>query len=333
MKFLKNPEIKRALLCFLIISALFITLAFLLDLRFGVLALVFSLLFCALYLFFTARRYKRIEELSLTLDRILHGEDRLSFDRAAEGELGILESQLYKTTVRLREQQRLLKEDKIYLANAIADISHQIRTPLTSINLLLALLEDKRLSPDQRSRLLAELNGLLSRIEWLITALLKMSKLDAGTALFKPEEIPLKDLIDSAISPLLIPIELKEQTLTIRAQGQIFCDPALTGEALSNVVKNCMEHTPAGGHLEITAQETPLFSQITVSDSGCGIAKEDLPHIFERFYKGKNSDDKSFGIGLALAKSILQEQNGTIKAENKKAGGALFTLRIYKGVI
>ncbi|MBQ8236154.1 MAG: HAMP domain-containing histidine kinase, partial [Clostridia bacterium] len=224
MKFLKNPEIKRALLCFLIISALFITLAFLLDLRFGVLALVFSLLFCALYLFFTARRYKRIEELSLTLDRILHGEDRLSFDRAAEGELGILESQLYKTTVRLREQQRLLKEDKIYLANAIADISHQIRTPLTSINLLLALLEDKRLSPDQRSRLLAELNGLLSRIEWLITALLKMSKLDAGTALFKPEEIPLKDLIDSAISPLLIPIELKEQTLTIRAQGQIFCD-------------------------------------------------------------------------------------------------------------
>ena len=140
-------------------------------------------------------------------------------------------------------------------------------------------------------------------------------------------------MIAKSVSPVLIPIELKEQTLDVSAQGQFSGDLAWTSEALGNIVKNCMEHTPNGGRIEIVAKETPLFAEITVSDSGSGIDKDDLPHVFERFYKGKNSSGNSFGIGLALARMIVTSQNGTLKAENKPEGGAKFTMRFYKGAV
>ena len=178
-----------------------------------------------------------------------------------------------------------------------------------------------------------ELDVLLSRIDWLIVALLKISKLDAGTAHFQAEEVALADLVAKAVSPVLIPIELKEQTLEISAEGSFVGDLSWTSEALGNIVKNCMEHTPTGGRIEIAARETPLYAEITVSDSGNGIDADDLPHVFERFYKGKNSSGNSFGIGLALARMIVTSQNGTLKAENKPGGGAKFTMRFYKGAV
>ena len=140
----------------------------------------------------------------------------------------------------------------------------------------------------------------------------------------------MKELMDKACSPLLVPIELRGQELNIKAEGTFTGDISWTCEAVGNIVKNCMEHTPEGGKLEITATENPIYSEIIITDSGCGISKDDLPHIFERFYKGDKSNDKSFGIGLALARMIITSQNGTVKAENRKEKGAKFTIRFYK---
>ena len=143
----------------------------------------------------------------------------------------------------------------------------------------------------------------------------------------------METLIKNSCSPLLIPIELRGQELIIRAEGYFYGDPAWTSEAVGNIVKNCMEHTPDGGRIEINASENSLYSEIVIKDNGTGISQEDLPHIFERFYKGKDSDCKSFGIGLALSRMIIAEQKGTVKAENRKKTGAVFTLRFYKGTV
>lgn len=333
MKMLRNPEIKKSLLCYLILTLVLSVGAFVISLPCGIYVLCTCLLFVAIYLLIMHKRCKRIAELSERIDRILHGESDISFEAYTEGELGVLQSEISKMTVRLREQQQRLINDKVYLADSIADISHQIRTPLTSINLIVDFLSQPELDEQRRMELVHELDVLLSRIDWLIVALLKISKLDAGTAHFQAEEVALADLVAKAVSPVLIPIELKEQTLEISAEGSFVGDLSWTSEALGNIVKNCMEHTPTGGRIEIAARETPLYAEITVSDSGNGIDADDLPHVFERFYKGKNSSGNSFGIGLALARMIVTSQNGTLKAENKPEGGAKFTMRFYKGAV
>ncbi len=334
MKFLRNREICRTLLCQLVLSAAAVTAAWFWDRRFGWFTLLLSLLFLLIHTGATYRRYRRIYELSADIDRILHGDGvKVMLGDYQEGELGILQSEIHKMTERLREQRAQLQEDKVYLADLIADISHQIRTPLTSANLLLSFLSEPEVEDRRRVELARELMGLLSRIEWLVTALLKLSKLEAGTVQFQKETIPAERLIRDGTASLLVPIELREQRLVIKAEGSFTGDVAWTAEAIGNIVKNCMEHTPGGGTIEITAQENPLYTEITVADTGSGIDAGDLPHIFERFYKGKQSDEKNFGIGLALARTIIMSQNGTVKAENRSPGGALFTIRFYKGTI
>ncbi|MBQ8849183.1 MAG: HAMP domain-containing histidine kinase [Clostridia bacterium] len=333
MKLFRNPEIKKSLLCFGALSLAVSVGAAFINILFGVYTLAVCMLFIGLYLLVMRRRYKRIAMLSESINKLLHGNNGISFESYTEGELGILQSELSKMTVRLREQQQRLQDDKIYLSDSIADISHQIRTPLTSINLIVSFLSEPDLSEEKRIELTHELFSLLSRIDWLITALLKISKLDAGTVQFKHESLSLSELIQKSVSPVLVPIELRGQELSVKADGAFIGDIAWTCEALGNIVKNCMEHTPEGGRIEIAASETALYSEIIVSDSGSGIDKDDLPHIFERFYKGKNSGDGSFGIGLALARMIVTAQNGTLKAENRQSGGAIFTIRFYKGTV
>ncbi len=271
--------------------------------------------------------------MAADIDRILHGEASMPIEQYSEGELAILQSEIYKMTVRLREGQHNLQKDKVYLADSLADISHQIRTPLTSINLLVSFLSDANITEEKRIKVTHELYEHLSRIDWLITALLKISKLDAGTAQFKRESVALDELIRKSVSPILVPMDLRDQTLQVETDGEFTGDLSWTCEAITNIVKNCMEHTPDGGTIEITATENALYSEIIIADNGSGIDAEDLPHIFERFYKGKNSDDKSFGIGLALARMIISSQNGTIKAENNPTNGARFIIRFYKGTV
>lgn len=333
MKLLKNKEVRGALLWQLLISAAACTVCFFFDVRAGLTAVVLSLLLMLIFCISTYKRYQRISSLADDIDQVLHGDSSIDFDSYSEGELSILHSEIYKMTVRLREQQQKLLSDKEYLADSLADISHQIRTPLTSINLLVERLSASGLTDECRHQLTNELYELLSRIDWLITTLLKISKLDAGTVSFNKETVSLEMLIKKSCSPLLIPIELRGQELIIRAEGDFYGDSAWTSEAVGNIVKNCMEHTPDGGKIEINAAETALYSEIIIKDNGTGISPEDLPHIFERFYKGKDSDCKSFGIGLALSRMIIAGQKGTVKAENRKNAGAVFTLRFYKGTV
>lgn len=333
MKFLRNPEVIKALVIQAILSVIAVAAAFVRNTRWGYFVLYLCGAFILIYLVSTCRRYKKIANLSADIDRLLHEDKHISFAQYSEGELAILHSEIQKMTVRMREQQQNLLNDKIYLADSIADISHQIRTPLTSINLLVSFLSEPELSDGKRIQYAHELYTLLSRIEWLITALLKISKLDAGTVQFKKEKVSLRELVSNSTASLLVPMELREQTLSVEASGDFYGDLAWTGEAISNIVKNCMEHTPMGGTVSISAYENTLYTEIVVCDNGTGIDKEDLPHIFERFYKGKNSDEKSFGIGLALARTIITSQNGTVKAENNSNKGAKFTIRFYKGTV
>lgn len=333
MKLLRNREVFSVLMIMLIISGAAILYTHSLDRKYCLLTLVLCSVFIVLYLVSTALRYRKLSSLTSEINSILHDESRMLINDFNEGELALLRAEIRKMTVRLREQSQLLKEDKIRLADFLADVSHQIRTPLTSLNLLVSFLEKPDLSPERRREIAHELSGLLRRIDWLITVLLKISRLDAGVVKFRSETIDMNEFISKASAPLQIPIEIHGQNLIIDADGSITADESWTCEAVGNILKNCMEHTPEGGSITVKATENSLYSEIIISDSGSGISEDDLPHIFERFYKGKDSDDSSFGIGLALARMIVTEQNGTIKAENSAEGGARFSMRFYKGTV
>ncbi len=333
MKLLRNKEVRSSLFFYIIIAVAAFIFSFMLSPSFALFTALLSAIYIIVFLVSTNNRYKKIKELSECIDRILHGKDAVLNCEYCEGEIAILGSEIHKMTVRLREQSQQLTEDKIFLANSIADISHQIRTPLTSINLLISLLSEPDINPERKLRLTHELYELLSRIDWLITSLMKISKIDAGTAEFKKENVSLEAVIKKAVAPLIIPMELKEQELYINASGIFTGDLNWTSEAIGNIVKNCTEHTDFGGKISISASENPLYSEIIITDNGKGIREEDLPHIFKRFYKGKNSDTKSFGIGLALSRMIIVSQNGTVKAENNEGNGAKFIIKFYKGVV
>ena len=329
----KNSEVKKAFLLMIIIGSVASIICICINVYAGVLMSITLFSVLLIYYVSTCKRYKRISSLAADIDKILHGDDLVSLDSYSEGELAILQSEIYKMTVRLREQQQKLIKDKIYLADSIADISHQIKTPLTSINLLVQLLSEPQLDNERKQQIIRDLYGLLSRIDWLIITLLKISKLDAGTICFKKEKVSLEALIRKATEPLLVPVELKEQTLIVNASGDFCGDVHWSCEAIANIVKNCMEHTENGGAITIEATENVLYSQIVICDTGKGISTDDMPHIFERFYKGKDSDEKSFGVGLALSRMIIVGQNGTVKAENNSPNGAKFTIRFYKGTV
>ncbi|NLO93032.1 MAG: HAMP domain-containing histidine kinase [Clostridiaceae bacterium] len=332
MSFFRNPEIKKSIIVYVVLVVLLSITGFVFSFDIGITVLFVSLFFMFVHFYATYKRYKRIAGLANEINRILHGKDILDLAEYSEGELSILHSELIKLTVQFREQAWALKQDKVYLADSLADISHQIRTPLTSINIITSLLSKPDLTDTRRNELFNELDILLGRIEWLITTLLKISKLDTGTIKLKKEKIMVCDLIKKAIEPIAISLELREQEIHTKILGDetLYGDFGWTVEAVENILKNCMENTQKGSIIRITALENVLYTEITITDNGPGIQKEDLPHLFERFYKGKNSSDQGFGIGLALARTIIVSQSGTIKAENAPEGGARFTIRFYK---
>lgn len=294
-----------------------------------------ALLFGGLYVYKMRKYKKALRRLSSEMDRILHGSGELVLGNYEEGEISILRDEIYKMTVRLREQSENLSEDKAALSDSLADISHQIRTPLTTLNLMTARMIQEGDDPEQRKRILWEMNRMLERIEWLITALLKMSKLDAGAIRLEPMDISMKGFLKKVMEPFEIQMDLRNQWCRIEgADGMTFtADEAWTLEAVRNVVKNSLEYTADGEVLEIFCEDNPLYTEISVCDRGPGIDQEDLPHLFERFYKGKNAGSSSFGIGLALAQSIMSRQNGVIRAENQREGGSRFRIRFYKQTI
>ncbi|MBQ7118456.1 MAG: HAMP domain-containing histidine kinase [Clostridia bacterium] len=334
MKISNNPEIRKFLAVAVIPSLLLCFVSAFYSKTTAVCVLGISVFLIISFLVFTKKRYDRINILGESIDKILHGNDTINIKAFGEGELSVLESDVQKMLVRLRDQKDKLEADRTFLADSIADISHQLRTPLTSINLILSLIEAHDITQERREELLRELSSLITKTEYLVSVLLKISKLDAGTVQFEKKETDLNSLVRKSAEPLLIPMDIKNQKLNINVDNISFvCDYAWCLEAFGNILKNCAEHTPENGSITVTAADTPIYTQVIITDTGTGFDEEDIPHIFQRFYKGKNSSKESFGIGLNLAKMIITAHNGTIKAENGQTGGAKFTIRFYKQVV
>ena len=333
MDFIRNKEVKRQIVVSSILILFWGGIGIIVDSKAVWIVLSAIISSSAVSLFFTYQRYKKIADFSLHIDRLLHGDEKISFGQFQEGELSVLHDEISKMTRRLIEQAEALKMEKGNLANALADISHQLKTPLTSLNILNASLCNEELTDEERYELIRKQTMLLSRMEWLIATLLKISKLDAGTITLKPQAVYLKDVVEKAIRPLEIAAELKMQTITqvIPAELKLSLDTDWTAEALGNVIKNCIEHSPEGSTIEIKAIERPLLTQIIIEDSGTGFQEKDIPHLFDRFYQGSGSTIGNAGLGLALAKTIIVNQGGVIQAKNRKSGGAEFEICFYQG--
>jgi len=312
-------------------AAVFVTLGFTINMAAGILAIAFAAACGTAFYVYTKARYKSIARISKQIDLVLHNADRLGLDEPDEGELSILHSEITKMTLRIREQNDALKKEKVHLADSLADIAHQLRTPLTSANLILSLLAN---NPDENERkaFVRETEELLVRMDWLIISLLKLSRLDAGVVVFQSEAIEVSGLIHAAVRPLLILMELRDIDLHIDAPKEMIIqgDSGWLSEAIQNILKNCMESAGENGKIEISCTDNPLFTEINIHDNGAGFEKEDLPCLFDRFYRGKSANAAGYGIGLALCKMIITRQGGTVTAKNHPQCGAIFIIRFPK---
>lgn len=328
---LRNKEIRVLLTLIIGVSIIGVILSSIINPVSGIITFIVAFLIIYLANLFTLRRYKEIEELSGYLRNISNGNYSMDIRDNEEGELSILKNEIYKVTLMLSKQGEFLKKDKEKLADAISDISHQLKTPLTSMMVMIDLLSEENLNLEKRIEFTKNIEMQLERMDWLLTSLLKLSKIDAGTITFKKDKVKVSELIKKAMSPLLIPMELKEQKLIVDGNE----NTSFTGdlnwsiEAIVNIVKNCIEHTKNKGVISIFYEENPLYTEIKILDNGSGIEKEDLPYIFKRFYKGKNASVGSVGIGLAMAKSIIVSQNGDMSVRSKKNQGTEFSIKFY----
>lgn len=327
----RNKEIRQAAILYLTITCIFTIVGSMLCPAAGILELVSALLLGTVFNIFTKKRYQSIAQLSEQIDMVLHGAERLYISETDEGELSILKSEIVKMTLRIREQNEALKNEKKHLADSLADISHQLRTPLTSVNIILSLLE-KNTDKKEQKTLLREAGELFGQMDFLLASLLKLSRLDAGIVVFKKEQIDISNLVSVSLRPFLISMELHNiQIQTDIPEGiEISGDFKWLSEAFQNMIKNSMESVGDNGKIKIACEDNPLFTQITFHDDGAGFEKEDIPHLFERFYRGKDADATGYGIGLALCRNIIMRQGGTVTAKNHPQGGAIFYVRFLK---
>ncbi len=274
--------------------------------------------------------YKKIQKIDQYMNNILNGDYSLNIKEYCEGDISNLKNDIYKMTVKLKEQSELLIKDKKYLEEVLEDISHQIKTPLTSMYMINDILSNEKDEKIRKEFLLKNKNQI-ERIEWLVISLLKMSKLDSGTVKLKKEKIKVKDLINKAIEPIKVSLDLKSIDLDLNLSNDtILVDINWTKEAILNIIKNAYEHTK--DKITITSKNNPLYLEIKITDNGKGIAKKDLKHIFERFYKGSDNKD-SIGIGLNMSKKIINLEQGIIEVETKENVGSTFIIKLYKNNI
>lgn len=300
-------------------------------------ALASGLACCTLFALLSRARRNEILRLAAEIDEVLHNAKRTRFSDCKEGDVAVLKNELTKMVERLCRLNEELSREKRALADSLADVSHQIRTPLTSIGLLIPLIERAE-SEGERNRRLRELEALSERVSWLVTALLKIAKLDAGTLTVEKRLVNASEALDRAIEPLSIPLDLRQITLvrTLDRTATFQGDESWTAEALANILKNCMEHTPEGGRICVQVRQTATACSIRIEDDGTGIAEEDLPRIFDRFYRGRRPIEhdrmqpQGFGIGLSLAMELVSAQGGSLRASNAIEGGAAFEVTFPK---
>lgn len=275
---------------------------------------------------------KKIRNIIKYIEEINKKNYDLKIEENSEDELSNLTNELYKITVMLKEQAESSIKDKKTLQISIEDISHQLKTPLTSISIMLDNIKDNpQMDEITRKKFIYEIDRQIKWINWLIISLLKLSKLDSNTAIFTKKEINVTELINNVIKNLAIPLDIKQQHIIVKGDNVKFIgDYNWQLEALTNIIKNCIEHTPENKNIYIDCEENTFYTKIIVRDEGVGIDKKDIKHIFERFYKGKNSSENSVGIGLALAKTIIEKDNGYIICSSEVGNGTTFEIKYMK---
>ncbi|MBR4404626.1 MAG: HAMP domain-containing histidine kinase [Clostridiales bacterium] len=296
---------------------------------------VLGLIVAALVVYIVVDKIRRKKELDELIEFLTKVQDRDTFPDLgleAEGRMLILRSEIYKLASTLQEQYAGEVKKNTYMADMLSNISHQIKTPLTAINLMTDALKNGNLDEAQRRRCIANITAQTDHITWLVRSLLTLAEIDAGVLVLKKESVPVKDMIGDIVSAIAVEADIKDVAIEVNvpAENVISCDRRWTSEAFSNIIKNSLQHTEAGGTIKISSEETNLSVNIRIEDNGCGISKKDLPNIFNRFYHGEKSDPNSNGIGLSLAKQIINSQNGTISCESEEGRGTIFEIKIYK---
>lgn len=305
--------------------------------RFQITGTLVWLLVCTgillIFICYQKQRNRKIWELVDYIRKIEHGIYRIEIEDNEEGELSRLQNELYKITVMLRESSELAGQQKKALADSVSDISHQLKTPLTSCLVLLDnLSESENMTEETRRRFLSEITRQLTSVSWLVQVLLKLSRLDAGVVELKEEEVSVSALIRGAVEKVGLLAEWKQIDIQVMGEEEPFIkgDRHWLEEALVNLIKNAIEHSPEDSEIRIQVEDNQVYTCIHVRDFGSGISYEDQKHIFERFYRSADAGEDSVGIGLALAQEIMKRQNGYLTVESEPGQGTTFYMKFLK---
>lgn len=295
--------------------------------------LTFIILITTILIINSNHNKRKIKQLTKCLEQINRKNYQIQIDDNTEDELSILKNEIYKTTIMLKEQAENSLQDKINLKTSLEDISHQLKTPLTSINIMLDnLLDNQDMDKETRIEFIKDIKREINNINYLVQTLLKLSRFEANTVKYNNELINIQDLITKVTTNVSVLCDLKNITIQTNNYKNIYltCDLYWQTEALTNILKNCIEHSQDGSYIYIDIIQNKIYTQITIKDNGEGISKEDIKHIFQRFYKGTNSKKDSIGIGLPLAKTIIEKNNGNLEVVSQEQVGTTFTIKYFK---
>ena len=278
---------------------------------------------------------REIDKIIRLLEKINHKNYELNIDELSEDKLSMLREEIYKTTIMLKENADNSLKDKINIKNSLQDISHQLKTPLTSINIMLDnISDDPNMSVEVREEFIRHIKREMASITFLVQAILKLSRFESNTITFYPKEVSVQKIIDAVISNVSNLSDLKNICIVVdnRCKGKIKCDFKWQVEALTNILKNAIEYSYNDNKVILECNDNNLYAEFRIKDFGKGMSVEDTINIFKRFYKGKNAnaDKDSIGIGLSLSKAIIEKDNGQIVVESKKEKGTTFIIKYFK---
>lgn len=295
--------------------------------------IVFILILSIIFFKYNHSESKKINEITKYIEEINRGNYKLNIEENTEDELSILKNELYKITIMLKEVAENSQKDKTTLKDSLSDISHQIKTPITSILIMLDnILSDENMPEDIKKDFIKDIKREIINIKFLVESILKLSKIDSNSIKFIKKEVFIKDIINEAVKNVSMLSELKNIEIIVSGDDSIktICDLKWQVEAITNILKNCIEHSYENRKIYINYNQNNMYTELKIEDNGTGIDAKDLPHIFERFYKGKNSSSDSVGIGLALSKSIIESNNGYIQVDSELNKGTTFIIKYLK---
>lgn len=295
--------------------------------------IVFILILSIIVFKYNHSESKKINEITKYIEEINRGNYKLNIEENTEDELSILKNELYKITIKLKEVAENSQKDKTTLKDSLSDISHQIKTPITSILIMLDnILSDENMPEDIKKDFIKDIKREIINIKFLVESILKLSKIDSNSIKFIKKEVFIKDIINEAVKNVSMLSELKNIEIIVSGDDSIktICDLKWQVEAITNILKNCIEHSYENRKIYINYNQNNMYTELKIEDNGTGIDAKDLPHIFERFYKGKNSSSDSVGIGSALSKSIIESNNGYIQVDSKLNKGTTFIIKYLK---